>query len=175
MTRDRQDYEPPNCGQTTPHDQHFHSPIGNLTINCPGAAPPDVVAWDNITNGGLRIFSVALRLAPTGPKSEHIVFVHPDGRRSYFSPSGMNLTGNNHGVEAALSRRLDEYLTFAEQQTWNEAVRVFSCPFCGRAKGEPCQAILGDLYGPARDLIAPHENRLRLLTETDPAIRGSFS
>lgn len=32
----RQDYELPNCGSIKPHDQHFHSPIGGLIINCPG-------------------------------------------------------------------------------------------------------------------------------------------
>ncbi len=35
---DRQAYEPPNCWSTRPHDQHFHSPIGGLTLNCPGVA-----------------------------------------------------------------------------------------------------------------------------------------
>ena len=33
---DRQTYERPNCGSSKPHDQHFHSPIGGLTLNCPG-------------------------------------------------------------------------------------------------------------------------------------------
>lgn len=35
---DRQTYEQPNCGSTRPHDPHFHSPIGGLTLNCPGVA-----------------------------------------------------------------------------------------------------------------------------------------
>jgi hypothetical protein len=35
---DRQACEPPNCGSTKPHGQHFYSPIGGLTINCPGAS-----------------------------------------------------------------------------------------------------------------------------------------
>jgi len=34
----RQACEPPNCWMTWPHDQHFHSPIGGLTLNCPGIA-----------------------------------------------------------------------------------------------------------------------------------------
>ena len=34
---DRQTYERPNCGSTRPHDQHFHSPVGGLTLNCAGA------------------------------------------------------------------------------------------------------------------------------------------
>lgn len=34
----RQAYEKPNCGSTSPHGQHFHSPIGGLTLNCPGVA-----------------------------------------------------------------------------------------------------------------------------------------
>lgn len=37
---DRQTYEPPNCGSSRPHDQHFHSPIGGLALNCPGKARP---------------------------------------------------------------------------------------------------------------------------------------
>jgi hypothetical protein len=55
------------------------------------------------------------------------------------------------------------------------AIAGFSCPFCGRPKGKPCHAITDDLFGTPRDLAEPHVSRLRLLTETDPAIRGSFS
>lgn len=38
--KDRQDYEPPNCGSKAPHSQHFHVPAGGLRLNCPGAKAP---------------------------------------------------------------------------------------------------------------------------------------
>lgn len=65
----------------------------------------------------------------------------------------------------------------SEQEEWARAVREFSCPFCGRAKGSPCHRMNdARIFGEGgQDLVKPHENRLRLLTETDPAIRGSFS
>jgi len=55
---DRQTYEPPNCGQTTPHDQHFHSPIGGLTLNCPGAAEHRITvsaAWRQMNEADLDV------------------------------------------------------------------------------------------------------------------------
>jgi len=66
-------------------------------------------------------------------------------------------------------------MTTTGQQAWAEAVSQFSCPFCGRPAGEPCQAIKDDILTAPRDLVKPHENRLQLLTETDPSVKGSFS
>ena len=59
---------------------------------------------------------------------------------------------------------------------WASAVARFSCPFCGRAKGYRCKPVVDELERPERpDLVKPHEPRIALLTETDPAIIGSFS
>lgn len=64
---DRQAYEKPNCGSSLPHDQHFHSPIGGLTLNCPGAAPPRNQEAA-MTAGITRILSEARsRWAPGSP------------------------------------------------------------------------------------------------------------
>jgi hypothetical protein len=40
---DRQTYEEPNCDTETSHKQHFHSPVGGLTLNCPGVLDGVVV------------------------------------------------------------------------------------------------------------------------------------
>ena len=62
-----------------------------------------------------------------------------------------------------------------DRETWAEAVRRFSCPFCGRGKGQPCTRVEAT-YSPALpDLAKPHITRLRLLTEPDQGITGSFS
>lgn len=50
---DRQTYEDSNCGSTKPHDQHFHSPIGGLTLNCPGVAATEKI--DTVGQGIDRI------------------------------------------------------------------------------------------------------------------------
>ncbi len=39
---DRQTYERQNCGNIRRHDQHLHSPIGGLTLNCPGVMTPEI-------------------------------------------------------------------------------------------------------------------------------------
>lgn len=34
---DRRTYEEPNCGNSGPHEQHFHTPVGGCLLNCPGS------------------------------------------------------------------------------------------------------------------------------------------
>lgn len=47
---------------------------------------------------------------------------------------------------------------------WLEAVRRFSCPFCGAHRGESCMSIPEDvLKTEPRPLLKPHEPRLSLL------------
>jgi hypothetical protein len=61
-------------------------------------------------------------------------------------------------------------------ELWAEAVARFSCPFCGRARGERCMPVIDRIRQSGRpDLIKPHQNRIALLSETDPAVTGSFS
>jgi hypothetical protein len=40
---DRRTYEPPNCGSSSRHNQHFHNVNGlkNFILNCPGSFGPE--------------------------------------------------------------------------------------------------------------------------------------
>jgi hypothetical protein len=84
-----------------------------------------------------------------------------------------------HVQGGSYAREVITYLTHQaerlERQHRAMAVSEFSCPFCGRPKGRPC-ARVEDTYTPELpDLDEPHQNRLALLDEPSPAIRGSFS
>lgn len=79
---DRQGYEGPNCGSTRPHGQHMHSPIGGMTLNCPGVRPggpfdhsgrPEHAAPSKVTPRGpltLEVVSDALSLAGVSVRME---------------------------------------------------------------------------------------------------------
>jgi hypothetical protein len=76
----------------------------------------------------------------------------------------------------AVGYRGDDIIVYWEDPaTWAQAVREFACPFCGRPEDRACRAEKDDIRSEPRDLIKPHGPRLRLLTEADPAVRGSFS
>lgn len=71
MSINRQAYEPPNCGKTTPHDQHFHSPIGGLTLNCPGVAVSTAVVRS--TEDGHGWVAVEQSIAWVDELAEHVL------------------------------------------------------------------------------------------------------